>query len=277
MVLNFSSLSSAALQLSGCVLSALFLLPGAAQAQLSVSPLVIETEAQRGQAQGAITIANTSNAPIRLRIYAEPFTYSRDKGFQRLESSPNDLTPYLQFSPRELTIQPGEQRRVRLLSRLAPSLPEGEYRAVIFTETLTERQDSSGNNVNIRVLIGSTVYVRQGDIAPNLAVEGASWNSEQNQIQLLVRNTGEASVRPKLNWTLKQGETVVETGNLDETAVIAESDRNFLLQYPGNNQSAPTPGQYQLTGELVWSEDDSQRSQSFSVDLRIPATAATGQ
>ncbi len=46
-----------------------------------------------------------------------PFTYSKN-GFKELESSPNDLTPYLIFSPRELEIQPGKKRRIRVLTRL---------------------------------------------------------------------------------------------------------------------------------------------------------------
>lgn len=103
---------------------------------MSVSPLVIEAKTERSEAKGIVTITNTSNAPSRVRIYAEPFTYHRDTGFQTLPSSPNDLTPYLQFSPRELTIQPGESRRVRLIGNLAPNLPEGEYREVIFNEVL---------------------------------------------------------------------------------------------------------------------------------------------
>ena len=78
-------------------LFALVLFPAAAKAQMSVSPLVIEAKAERGQAQGMITISNTSKTPSRIRIYAEPFTYSRDAGFQTLSSSPNDLTKYLQF------------------------------------------------------------------------------------------------------------------------------------------------------------------------------------
>ncbi len=51
-------------------LFALILFPCAAKAQMSVSPLVIEAKAERGQAQGMITISNTSKTPSRIRIYA---------------------------------------------------------------------------------------------------------------------------------------------------------------------------------------------------------------
>ncbi|WP_041565553.1 hypothetical protein [Nostoc punctiforme] len=258
-------------------LFALVLFPAAAKAQMSVSPLVIEAKAERGQAQGMITISNTSKTPSRIRIYAEPFTYSRDAGFQTLSSSPSDLTKYLQFSPRELTVKPGEVRRVRLISRLAPNLPDGEYRAVVFNETLTESKDAAGNNITLVARIGVTFYVRKGNLSPQLAIDSASFNPEQKQIQLLVRNSGQATVLPSLNWTLRQGQTIVKTGQIDTNAVVANSDRNFLLNYPNKDQPALNPGQYQLSGELFWGEDNNKSKLPFNVNITIPRQTAASQ
>jgi P pilus assembly chaperone PapD len=269
MVLN-SWLSKTAF--SAC-LSTLILCSGKASAQVSVSPLVIETKADRGQAQGIVTVTNTSNTPSRVRIYAEPFTYNRDTGFQSLKSTPTDLTPYLQFSPRELTIKPGETRRVRLIGRLAPNLPEGEYRAVVFNETLTDGKDAAGNNVSLVARIGVTFYVRKGKISPNLTVDSASFNPEQKQIQLLVINSGKATARPNLNWTLRRGETVLKTGQIEANGIVGESDRNFLLNYP-NKDNLLTPGTYQLTGELTWGEDKDKTKLPFKVNVTIPSQTA---
>ncbi|MGJ5628114.1 P pilus assembly protein, chaperone PapD [Nostoc sp. CALU 1950] len=258
-------------------LFALILFPVAAKAQMSVSPLVIEAKAERGQAQGMITISNTSKIPSRIRIYAQPFTYSRDAGFQTLSSSPSDLTKYLQFSPRELTVKPGEVRRVRLISRLAPNLPDGEYRAVVFNETLSESKDAAGNNVTLVARIGVTFYVRKGNLSPQLAIDSASFNPEQKQIQLLVRNNGQATVLPSLNWTLRQGQTVVKTGQVDANAVVANSDRNFLLNYPSKDQPALKPGQYQLSGELFWGEDSKKSKLPFNLNITIPTQMSSSQ
>ncbi|MDZ7953301.1 P pilus assembly protein, chaperone PapD [Nostoc sp. DedQUE09] len=256
-------------------LFALILFPVAAKAQMSVSPLVIEAKAERGQAQGMITISNTSKTPSRIRIYAQPFTYSRDAGFQTLSSSPSDLTKYLQFSPRELTVKPGEVRRVRLISRLAPNLPDGEYRAVVFNETLSESKDAAGNNVTLVARIGVTFYVRKGNLSPQLVIDSASFNPEQKQIQILVRNNGQATVLPSLNWILRQGQTVVKTGQVDTNAVVANSDRNFLLNYPSKDQPALKPGQYQLSGELFWGEDSKKSKLPFNLNITIPTQSAT--
>lgn len=94
---------------------------------------------------------------------------------------------------------------------------------------------------------------------------------------MLVSNTGDASARPKVNWILKRGETVMKNGNLNSTGIVAQSKRNFLLEYPDKDQSSITPGEYQLSGELIWSEGGNQRQKSFSVNLTIPVTAAAGK
>jgi len=240
-------------------------------AQVSISPLVIEVEAKRGQAQGVINIGNNTNETFRARVYAEPFTYSRDAGFKTLEKGQeSDLTPYLQFSPTELNVPPGVERRIRFIVRLQPNLPEREYRAVVFTENLKQNINGTGNNIAISTRIGVTIYVRQGNLSPTITVKDASWNYEQKQLQMLVINTGDASARPQVNWTLKQGENVVKTGNLNPTGIIAKTERNFLLGYPGKDQSLLAPGEYQLSGELNWSEGENQRTKSFAVNLIIP-------
>ncbi|HLP91458.1 MAG TPA: P pilus assembly protein, chaperone PapD [Nostocaceae cyanobacterium] len=250
-------------------LSALALFPNVAQAQMSVSPMVIEAKAERGQAQGMITITNTSNAPTRVRVYAEPFTYDRDNGFTILPSSPNDLTKYLQFSPRELTIQPGESRRVRLISRLAPNLSDGEYRAVVFNETLTEGKDSAGNSVGLVARIGVTFYVRKGNVTPNLAVKNVNFNSEKKQIQVLVNNFGQATAITGINWNISQNGKVVKTGNVDPSAVIANSDRYFFLTYSNQTTEKLAPGEYQLSGDLTWGENN-QNKVPFNVKFSVP-------
>ena len=258
---------------SWALLAALFW-AAPASAQVSISPLVIEVQARRGQAQGVIDVGNNTNEPFRARLYAEPFTYSRDNGFQTLEKGEHsDLTPYLQFSPRELNVPAGVNRRIRFIVRLPPSQPLGEYRAVVFTENLQQSVNERGNSVGLVTRIGVTIYVRNGDLSPTLSVENASWNSQQRQIQMLVKNTGGASTRSQVNWTLKRGETVVKTGNLNPTGIVAKSERNFLLGYPGKDQSSITPGEYQLSGELIWSEGENKRTKSFSVNLTIPTTA----
>ncbi|MEH2365562.1 hypothetical protein [Nostoc sp.] len=134
-----------------------------------------------------------------------------------------------------------------------------------------------GNNVTLVARIGVTFYVRKGNLSPQLAIDSASVNAEQKQIQLLVRNNGQATVLPSLKWTLRQGQTVIKTGQVDTNAVVANSDRNFLLNYPNKDQPALKPGQYQLSGELFWGEDSKKSKLPFNLNITIPTQTAASQ
>ncbi len=233
-----------------------------ALAQVGVSPLVIQVQAQRGKAQGIIKVKNTTNKPSRVRIYTEPFTYKREQGFQILEQSERDLAPYLRFSPREMTIPPESERRVRLFAQFPPSLPDGEYRTVVFAESLTEARDAQQNLVGIVARIGTTVYVRKGDLQPNLEVENAVYDHKEYQINLLVTNSGQASALPQLTWKISQNGKLIAEGETPETTIITEGDR-FLQILPTieDEKGVPQPlrlkpGNYELSGELIWQIDN---------------------
>ncbi|MEM7063606.1 MAG: P pilus assembly protein, chaperone PapD [Cyanobacteria bacterium P01_B01_bin.77] len=231
--------------------------------------MVLQTEVSRGQAQSVLTVKNPTDQPVRVRVYAQPFTYEREAGFTVLTEDDDDLTPYLQFSPREFVIPAGQNQRVRLLGLLPPSLPEPEYRAVVFTEVLLEEEPSAGFTSSIQTRIGSTVYFRQSDSDAELSVDSAEWNTENSQIQLLVNNNGSATARPDAKWTLiYDGQTMAE-GNSGNTTVIAGQDRLLQLNHD-QTTSELSPGNYELTGELVWRYGTEQHSQPFSTTFSIP-------
>lgn len=247
---------------------------GTAKAQVGLAPIVIQTEAKNGQAQAFISVKNNGTEAFRARVYVEPFTYTKDDGFQTLPSSPSDITQYLQYSPRELNIAAGAERKVRLIVRFPPSLPDGEYRAIIFTENLKPSVSTSSEGFTQEVTgrIGSTFFVRKGNVQPNFVFDSATWNSQRKQIQVLVRNTGKASAYITTNWTLKQGEQVIRKGSIAASGFVPESERNlFVLDYPDKKQADLPAGNYQLTGELTWGEENKKSKLPFSVNLTIPA------
>ena len=67
--------------LSSIVFSTFLLSGNAAKADVAVAPLVIETAAKQGQAQGTITVTNGDAKSFRARVYTQPFTYDLQTGF----------------------------------------------------------------------------------------------------------------------------------------------------------------------------------------------------
>ncbi|MEL7352411.1 MAG: P pilus assembly protein, chaperone PapD [Cyanobacteria bacterium J06560_5] len=251
-------------------LHSVILIAPKAEAQVGLEPMVIQTEVRRGQAQSVITVTNPSSQPMRVRVYSQPFTYEREAGFVTLAEDENDLTPYLQFSPREFVIPPNERQRVRVVGLLPPSLAETEYRAVIFTEALPESEQSASSTAGIQTRIGSTVYFRQSAANPELSVVSAQWDAEASKVQLLVTNAGEATARPNVKWTLQQAGESVATGESGATTVIEGGDRLFQLPFDSETSGAIAPGTYELTGELLWRLGSTEQStESFSTTLTI--------
>ncbi len=244
-------------------LAMLLAVPAIAQAQVGINPMLIDAESRRGQARGMFSVTNTSDEVIRVRVTAYPFTYDAN-GFKVLSTNPTDLTPYLAFSPRELVIQPGQTRQVRLSARLLPSLKDREFRAVIFTENLKAVTDKNGTAIVPR--IGVTVYVRQGATESKLSVDSVRYSAAK--LALLVKNAGNATARPKVDWKLSNAAGTVIRGTSDSTTVIAEGERKIMLDLP----KTIAPGSYQLSGELVWQKDASRKAQSFSLPLNVTAT-----
>lgn len=265
-------------------------------AQVGLSPLIIETQAKQGQAKGYITVNNPTSIPFRARVYTRPFTYG-DRGLETLSASPADLTPYLQFSPRELIVPPGVSRRVRLYVILPPNLQDGEYRAVLFTENLqtATSTDQKGFSVSVTSRIGVPIYVRKGTLTSTLAVEKATVTPQHDQILLTLKNTGQSTVRPTAEWSLKQGNTLIRSGNSTIATVITNTQRTLLLNNEAETRkpkispdskrtslaSAPSlpvkqpqpipPGLYELKGKLTWSKDNQLQSQPFDFTLTIPS------
>ena len=259
-MINLSSLFIKTAFLSGLATSLTVSLP--ALAQVGMSPLFIEAEAVRGRAQGVVTLINSTDRPIRARVYSEPFTFEKD-GFTSLIEDADDLAPYLQFSPREVVIAPQSEQRVRLLGQFPPSLPAGEYRAAIFAEELLDSANLE-SSVAIKARVGTTVYMRQGRLSPDLS--GLSAVVEGQSIELLVANQGQATARPSVQWTLLQDGVEIASGEEGVHTVVAEGDRNFSLPLP----TALPAGNYSLTGEFVWMTLDAGYTEAFELPVLVP-------
>ena len=235
-----------------------------ATAQIRLAPLFLEEQVERGRAQGVITLTNITEQPIRVRLYAEPFTYERE-GFVSLDDSPVDLSPYLQFSPREVVISPGREQRIRLLGTFPPSLADSEYRAVVFAEELVP-QTESNNAIALRARVGSTIYMRQGTLSADLSGQSAQAIANGQSVDLIVANQGQATARPRVEWQLRQGEQEIASGEVAEQTVIAQGDRLYSLPLP----DALPSGNYTLSGELRWNTLGEDISERFDLPLLVP-------
>jgi P pilus assembly chaperone PapD len=236
---------------------------------ITVSPMVTISQLKGAQSRSSFSISNKSQIPIRTRVYAQDFDYDAQKGFVKISDHPHSANPYLQFSPKELVIPPGGTREVRLNITIPPSKPDGEYRVAVFTEDLTERKITDPNNLYstiIRPQIASVFLISKGAITPQISAVSLSWNSEGNKPRLLLRNQGQASAYPEVNWKLKQGNTEIDSHSIQGIVLLAGREREIDIKIPTDKKL--TPGNYTLVGEI---DNKDGKLIPFSLSVNIPA------
>lgn len=248
-----------------------------ANAGLFLSPMYLKMESHQGQSKGVLQVGNTSPEPIRVSLYLTAFSYNKNGVFQRHNTQDqesvnsvldHDLTPYVRYSPREMVIPGNSSRRVRLISLLPPSLPEGEYRTAIFAETLQEKTDSQGFKVGFNMSIGAALYVAKGEIKPEITIVAGNLEQPQPQLNLLVSNEGNATAKGKISWTLKQGIKVIASGE-SGGSFLPQSKTNLVLNHHQEEKLDLASGNYQLSGKIIWEKLDEEQASNFKFDLKF--------
>jgi hypothetical protein len=236
-----------------------------AKANLFVSPIYLELQAEKTQTTGFLQISNQGEKALTIRL-STAFTYDELGVFQRIPSGgENDLTPYIRYAPKELTIPPQSERNIRIAAILPPSLPNGEYRVAIYVETLPENNNpNSQYKVNFVTSIGSAIYVRKGDVAPNLQVEKALFEADNKELRLGIFNQGKATGRAKITWKLLDKNEMIAEGTVGKS-FLPQKRMNVLLN---SSTLDIESGIYQLVGEIIW-KDGTEKKQPFDVNVEI--------
>jgi P pilus assembly chaperone PapD len=248
------------------VVSNIFQLTPVVAQNFTVSPMVTITEAKGGQSKASITIRNKGKELLRMRVYAEDFTYERKKGFVTTGNHDRSAVPYVQFSPRELAIPPGITRSIRVSTLLPPSIPDREYRAVIFVEDLKERnlKENNGNAIVIKARVASVFYTSKGEARSDLQIGEVVLNN--NKLSIVLTNKGKQSGYPDVNWRIDKDGKEIAKDILRGILVQSEKEREVELKSKG--QPLPlSSGTYNLSGEIL---SPSQKSSPFSLKVTIP-------
>jgi hypothetical protein len=248
-------------------------LPVKAQ-NFTLSPLVKISTAKGGQSRGSINVTNNAQKPLRVRVYAESFTYDRKQGFTFTSKDNHSAVPYLNFSPRELVIPPGVTRNIRVAVTLPPSLPNDEYRAAVFVEELKAKdilkldaRQTNNQKVSVNLRIASVFFFSKGiDNIANIQVRTASWNPTDKKVAVIIENTGKQTARPEVSWRVEKNGQVVAKDTINGVIIQAENSREIILQTNGKSPDL-TRGEYKIVGDII---NSGQKPIAFSLPLIVP-------
>ena len=184
-----------------------------------------------GPSSTLLTLKNESDQPLRFQITT--FVWSQDpKGAMQLAP-----TEDIVFFPALLSLNPGEERKVRVAATVAAKDVEKTYR--IFFEELPplEKPETSGAQVRILTKMGIPIFVSPASANAEASID--SPKMEKGALAFDVRNSGNvhfALEGVKLHGVGSNGESLFDR-QLDGWYVLAGSPRTYSVEIPAANCS----------------------------------------
>jgi hypothetical protein len=211
---------------------------------LSVDPPRQELRAVPGQESTAtIEVRNPGDAPVTLRLKAEPFTVDEDGnvGTGRAAAGSHDATEWLRVSPGGAVVAPGESAVIRVTAR-PPEGARGTYWSLVYAETAAPESKGDGRGpepVGMGLRLGSFLYVTVGD-SGRAAAEAdlsASRDAEGTLAHATIAHVSGGVLRLRAAWRAvnARGEAVADAE--EEIAVLPGARRRLTWRPAGSGAS----------------------------------------
>ncbi len=116
------------------------------------------------------------------------------------------LEPYLRYSPRQITLEPGSAQTVRIMVRKPADLEEGEYRSHMLFRALPpadlgqniEPTDTPENGLSVRLIpifgVSIPLILEQGELSRTASISNLRWNPDQQELSMHLAREGNATV-----------------------------------------------------------------------------------
>jgi P pilus assembly chaperone PapD len=209
-----------------------------------------------------------------VRVYPKFIEFGADNKMTEKVGHPRDLSRWMVFNPRLVTVRPGRKRTVRFSVRPPPDLQEGEYRAVVFFEELPGKADSPfrekaqgsvGLQLKLLTRLGVSLYGMVGEPRKEIEVAEAPRvvSKERLLVSTIIENKGNFHVPLQVHAKL-----------LDEDeAEIERADKAFVLQRGQKwrwsfDSEKPRPGKYKLVASAT---SKGQEVLEFTVPVEVGA------
>lgn len=156
-------------------------------AELQVFPTKLSLSTRKKST--SITLRNRSKETTTYKISKIYYRQAEDGSMRKADEitlSDRALDEYLKFSPRRVTLRPGEEQVVRLMVRKSAKLAEGDYRTHIRFEPISQNEKKREDfvtqvkmSIKAKIAISVPVIFRQGQPDFKLNLDGL--NIVQNQ------------------------------------------------------------------------------------------------
>jgi hypothetical protein len=232
-----------------------------AGAQVFIEQGKVNLSAKPGEPLGGdVTVNNTSDKELNVKIYWEDFTYQPPydgaKKFLPAGTSPLSLAKWIQFSPRELVLPPFAKKKISYTISV-PADAKGGYYGVLFVEPETpDLKLDKGMKIITRV--GSLFFVETEDSVKQASVENLAFNGSRLQGKFI--NQGNVILLPQATYYIMDRESIVaDRGDLKKHYLPPSEAFDIDIEM----NSELSPGDYTLVvtfdldaGDVVVNEVD---------------------
>jgi len=231
-----------------------------------VYPSVLEMEFPDNSktfATKVIQVENPTNTPLRVRAYIEGWTLN-PYGSIVFSDKPdkNALNDYIKFNPKEFDLAPGQKQMVRLASKL-PAGNDGEYRSIIFFETVNPKQeilnqakDKLNINVSFKTRYGVAVYAYKGKVARKVDLQDLKFEkiNNGNFVNATLKNNGNihCNLEGELSLIPETTSDAVKV-TLAKYTTLPSNTQKYRIQIPEN---LPVNGLYNAVLKLNYKDEE---------------------
>jgi P pilus assembly chaperone PapD len=251
-----------------------------AAGQLMVSPTRIVFEGNERTKQ--VNLINNGSETARYRISFVRRNMTEDGDFEDVPENETGMysDEIVRFSPRQVTLQPGQSQTVRLMLRKKRDMKDGEYRSHMLFQSLPDpasteisqlaNDNTKGLSIQLVPVVGITipVIVRQGKLSSTVSLSDfelkqANTVRAEKTLSFKINRAGNSSAYGdfRVYFTPSGGEPVV-VGQINGVAVytpLASRSVDLRLQTPSgfnlsNGEFHITflePGKDEITGLLA--------------------------
>lgn len=236
------------------VAAAFFLMPGPAAAMVTISPAFLEISLDKGRPAGQFTITNTGDETERYRINTAHFVFGETGNLQMIPPDRNSLAPWVKFNPKEFSLPPKSNVKVRFTIVPKAKLEDREYWAAMELESLktniTSGKDAAGRTMTLEVIpaIIVPIFATNGKIRHACRILDVVLKPGEPSLLLETRlvnaGTGHLALSGRYRISDASG-TLVDEGKLGGDYVLAGATRVFTQTL----QKKIAPGEYLVSVE----------------------------
>jgi P pilus assembly chaperone PapD len=230
---------------------------GAQTAGLGLRPMRLEIEVVPGKSKTASFMIESppSDADVRGRLILSlsDWVIRQDTSVAYYDAGtqPNSASPWILFSPSDLTISSGQQRLVRVTANVPAGTPPGVYTSAVFVQERPPiRQPRKGEQlVYFRFRYVVTLYVIVQPVSGKGEIVDFRLTRDARGVRLVcqLKNTGTRHLRPYISWFLRSGnDEVFAEKNVETTVLLPDATTNETLVIP----NPFLPGVYEIEAQV---------------------------